>query len=321
MRFIVFVGFILSMFGCGDDDVTNGGDLGTDTGSTQAAIERGRYLVDNVVACPDCHTPRDSSGAFIAAEYLSGVECFARLPSGSCLNAPNLTNHETGLANRTDQDIERMIRDGVRPSATGDVPLFPAMPSYVFHNMTDSDLNAMVAYLRTIPGVSRTVPPSGPEFTVPAPANPLNPTIIPMPMEGYTQTERALRGRYLATHVGACMECHTRHIMGDPNVLDYTGFFQGGERFEIGLPVAPVSTNITSDPATGIGNWTVDDIVRAVREGSDPGGERLCPPMPAGPMNAYGGLTDEDALDIAHYIKSLPPAINEVEDTCAPPPM
>jgi hypothetical protein len=106
-----------------------------------------------------------------------------------------------------------------------------------------------------------------------------------------------------------------------PNVLDYSAFFQGGERFEIGLPVAPVSPNLTSDPETGLGDWTVDDVVRVLKQGTDEAGEALCPPMPAGPMSAYGGLTDGDALDIAHYIKSLPPAVNAVEDLCTWPPM
>jgi mono/diheme cytochrome c family protein len=311
------IGIVLFALGCnGDED-----SVDADTGSAAAAIERGRYLVDHVVGCPDCHTPRDETGAPISAQYLSGIECFAQLPSGSCLHAPNLTNHETGLANRTDDEIEAMIRDGVRPSATGAVALHPAMPSYVFHNMTEDDLNAMVAYLRSVPGVEHEVPRSGPEFEVPAPANPLDTALIPVPMAGYPDPERALRGRYLATHVGACLECHTRHVMGDPNVLDYTAFFQGGERFEIGLPVVPVSSNLTSDPETGLGDWSVEDIVRVLKQGTDEQGESLCPPMPGGPMGAYGGLTDSDALDIAHYIKSLPPAVNAIEDLCTWPPM
>jgi mono/diheme cytochrome c family protein len=317
--------FVFIALGCGDDDVDvvndgSGGTGGTgDTGSAAAAIERGKYLVDNVVGCPDCHTPRDSMGAPILEEYMSGAECFVQLPNMSCLNSRNLTNDETGLANRTDDDIKKMIRDGIRPSETGDVALSPVMPYYIFHNMTDEDLDAVVAYLRTIPAVAHEVPRSGVEFEVPAAATPIDPSAIPMPMAGYAEPEAALRGRYLASESGACMECHTRHVMNDPKVLDYSAFFQGGEQYPIGAPVIPVSANLTSDPETGLGNWTLDDIVKLLKEGTDKDGDGICPPMPAGAMAAYGGLKAGDALDIAHYLKSLPPAVNAVDDVCTWP--
>lgn len=300
-------------FACGEDD--------DDETSTQALVTRGQYLVDNVAACTDCHTPRDGTGQFITSSYLSGTPCFAELPSGSCLNAPNLTNHETGLANFTDADVGRMIRDGVRPAGTGDRPLSPVMPSYVFHNISDADLDAIVAYLRTVPGVDAAIGPSGPEFQVSAPANPLDPSLIPMPSPGYADAAAALRGRYLAGEVGICLECHTAHVMGDPNVLDYQGIFAGGERFDIGLPSVPVSNNLTSDPETGLGNWSIDEIAASLKLGVDRDGAGICPPMPVGPMGAFGGLTDADARDIAHYLKSLPPIVNAVDDVCTFPPL
>jgi hypothetical protein len=301
----------LSILACGGDD-----DAPADS-----PIERGQYLVDHVAVCQDCHTPRDEAGAPIADQYLAGAACFARLPNGSCLNTRNLTNHETGLANRSDDEIKRMIRDGIRPAATGDEPLSPVMPYYVLHNMSDSDLDAVVAYLRTVPGVDRAIERSGVEFEVPAAANPLDTSLIPMPVAGYGDTAAALRGRYLAGEVGVCLECHTRHVMGDPNVLDYSGIFAGGERFEVGLPAVPVSSNLTSDAETGLGTWTVEDIVRVIKEGADKDSEGICPPMPVGPMGPFVGLTDEDARDIAHYVKSLPPVVNAIDDVCTFPPM
>lgn len=296
---------------CSSDDDT----------SVSSPVERGKYIVDNVAACQDCHTPRDEAGAPIAAQYLAGAECFVQLENGSCLNTRNLTNHETGLLNRTDEEIKRMIREGIRPAVTGDEPLSPVMPYYVLHNMSDDDLNAVVAYLRTVPGVEHAIPRSGVEFEVPAPANLLDPSRVPMPMQGYEDTPAALRGRYLAGEVGICLECHTRHTMGDPNVLDYDAIFAGGEEFEVGLPVTVVSKNITSDAETGLGQWSVDDIVNAVLQGKDKDGAGLCPPMPAGPMGAFGGLKPEDVRDIAHYLKSLPPVSNAIDDMCTFPPM
>jgi mono/diheme cytochrome c family protein len=296
---------------CGDKDDT----------SVESPVARGQYIVDHVAVCQDCHTPRDEMGAPIAAQYLAGAACFAALPSGSCLNTRNLTNHETGLLNRTDAEIKRMIRDGIRPAATGDEPLSPVMPYYIFHNMTDADLDAVVAYLRTVPGVDHAIDRSGPEFEVQAAANPLDTNVIPMPMTGYVDTPAALRGRYLASQAGVCLECHTQHLMADPNVVDYSAIFAGGEEFQIGLPVAPVSSNLTSDPETGLGNWTIDDIVRVIKEGKDTDSAGICPPMPVGPMGPFAGLTDADARDIAHYIKSLPPVVNAIDDQCTFPPM
>ncbi len=298
--------------GCGGED--------DDETVAQPPVERGKYLVNNVAACIDCHTPRNEAGP-IPEMFLAGVKCFAQLPNGSCLNTRNLTNHETGLANRSDADIKRMIRDGVRPAVTGDEPLSPVMPYYVFHNITDADLDAIVVYLRTVPGVNNPIDRSGPEFEVPAAANPLDEARIPMPAADYSDQPAALRGRYLAGGVGICLECHTEHIMGDPNVLDYDGIFAGGERFEVGLPTVPVSKNLTSDPETGLAEWSVEEIVTAIKVGTDRDGAGICPPMPSGVMAAFGGLTEADALDIAHYLKSLPPIVNAVDDVCTFPPM
>ena len=66
----------------------------------------------------------------------------------------------------------------------------------------------------------------------------------------------------------------------------------------------------------------MQDIVNAIKRGEDPNqdGAPLCPPMPAGPMGAFGGITDEDARDIAHYLLSIPPGDNLVPADCAPMP-
>jgi mono/diheme cytochrome c family protein len=318
--------FILGalLVACSDDkdttDVTDPDEGGEVTPVDPVA--RGQYLVDRVSVCQDCHTPRNEMGAPIPELYLSGAECFVQLENGSCLATRNLTNHETGLLNRSDDEIKRMFQDGIRPAATGEEALFPVMPYYSFHNMTDQDADAIVAYLRTVPGVDHAVPRRGVEFDLPGPANYLDPALIPTPAEDAVERKAALRGRYLAAQAGVCLECHTRHVMGDPNVLDLQGLFAGGEEYQVGLPVVPVSKNLTSDAETGLGDWAVEDIVKVVQQGTDKMGDGICPPMPVGPMGAFAGLTDEDVSDIAYYIKSLPPLVNMIEDMCVfPPPM
>jgi len=304
-----------------------GGETGGDGGVVLTPLQsRGKYLVDNVVACGDCHTPRKADGSPDFTKYLAGNAMFVVLPNGDKMASRNLTNDETGLKNRTDAEIKAMFMDGKRPlsTGTGTEALNPVMPYYVFHNMTSADGDAIVAYLRTVKGVMNELPRRSASFDLPMPAKYIDPNKIPLPLDTFAERESALRGRYLAAESGLCVECHTEHQMGaDP--IKTAKMFQGGEDFSAffatTLMIHPVSKNLTSDNATGLGTWTVEDIVKVLKMGKAKDGSGICPPMPVGPMGAYGGLTDADALDIANYIKSLPPATNAIVDMCVFPPM
>jgi mono/diheme cytochrome c family protein len=303
-------------------------DAGDDSGmdaSMEDPVARGEYLVSHVAVCGDCHTPRNPDGSFNTGRLLAGVACFIDADpadaNAGCLSTANLTDHETGLANRTAAEIKDMFLSGERPDGTA---LHPFMPYWVFGNMRDSDADAIVAYLRTVDGVNHMLPPNQPPFEAPAEPAPRWPeSMIPSPRSNYPDQEAALRGRYLAGNIGICMECHTpRDNMGSPIIAMA---FQGANEFgrlELGLPpVFPdiiYSANITSDVATGIGDYSVSDIVRVLQNGEDKdqGGAPICPPMPAGPMGAFGGLTDRDARDIAHYLLSMPPATNMIPNDC-----
>jgi hypothetical protein len=339
----------------GGDAATDGpsGDTATD-GSTDGGLTalqaRGKYLVNTVIGCPECHTPMNAMGQPDLTKFLAGNANFVVLPNGDKLGSRNLTNDPTGLKNRTDDEIKNMFQNGKRPiqgtgdagttgdaggdggaadggAADGGAPagsnafLNPIMPYYVFHNMTDDDANAIVAYLRTVPGVNNEIPRRGPSFDVPAPANYLNPATIPQPLATYPDQASATRGRYLATQSGLCIECHTKHLMGGPDPLDTTKFFQGGEDFSAffaaTLMIHPVSANLTSDNATGLGTWSLMDVLNVLQKGKDKAGMGICPPMP---VQDYANLTEGDATDIANYIKSLPPATNLVPDMCSFPP-
>jgi hypothetical protein len=96
--------------------------------------------------------------------------------------------------------------------------------------------------------------------------------------------------------------------------IDLDSVFAGGRGFEIGPPFPAIvyAANITSD-STGVGLDTADDIRTVLLQGVSHG-EPLCPPMPVGPDGAFGGLTPQDALDIAVYLKSIPPIRKTVSD-------
>ncbi|MEY2933998.1 MAG: hypothetical protein RL033_4747, partial [Pseudomonadota bacterium] len=189
-------------------------------------------------------------------------------------------------------------------------------------NMRESDADAIVAYLRTVPGVEHRLGPSqAPFLPPPAPVPRVPEALIPLPRADYPESAAALRGRYLAGNIGACLDCHTPRVQGRP-ALDRA--FQGGMSFRrelLGLPEdypeLIYTANLTPH-ATGIADYGVADVVRALRFGEDKDGGSLCPPMPAGPGGALGGLSEADASDIGHYLLSLPPAENVIPVDCRP---
>lgn len=120
------------------------------------------------------------------------------------------------------------------------------------------------------------------------------------------------RGEYLVTIMG-CTDCHTPgHFLGQP---DISRFLSGSDvGFEIPGLGTFVGPNLTPDP-TGLGAWTEEEIAAALRTGLRPDGSLLAPAMPW--MN-YAALTDDDALAIAAYLKTLPPVANDVPGPFGP---
>lgn len=115
------------------------------------------------------------------------------------------------------------------------------------------------------------------------------------------------RGKYLVGLM-SCSDCHTPgSFSGKPDMSRYlagsdVGFAMPG----LGYFYGP---NLTPDKKTGLGDWSQDQIVAALRTGARPDGRQLAPIMP---WQAFATLTDEDADAIAAYLKSLPPMENKV---------
>lgn len=120
----------------------------------------------------------------------------------------------------------------------------------------------------------------------------------------------AERGQYLVDGLAACGNCHTPR---NPDGSFNTDLYLAGG-FEINeLPAFDVYTpNITPDADTGIGGWSIEEIVTAIREGHTPEGETIGPPMPIG---FYNNLSDDDAHSIARYLQSIPAIHNEVPES------
>jgi mono/diheme cytochrome c family protein len=128
-----------------------------------AAVARGKYLV-TIASCHDCHTPGYFLGKPDMARFLGGSEVGFELPGLGVFLGPNLTpDKETGLGNWTDKQVVEAIQQGKRPDNR---MLAPIMPYHAFANLTPQDVNAIVAFLRSIPPVKNKVPgPFGPNET------------------------------------------------------------------------------------------------------------------------------------------------------------
>ena len=320
---------------CGSDDTVTPApsDGGTDRTIPDAGdpIARGKYLIDTAAVCSDCHTPRNATGGPDSTRYLAGIDCFIgtdkvanpNAPGPGCLSSPNLTNDSTGLRNFTDQEIKNLFMHGVKPLNRGF--LNSVMPYWVYANFTDDDANAVVAYLRTVPAVAHESMANQAPWVDPPQAPPIDMNTVFAPArEGNPNFDSQMRGRYLAATAGACIECHTPETL--PGQPDRTRWFAGRRVFDsrvMGLPptypAEIFAANLTSD-ATGLAGYTVEQIVRALKSGLDNEGRGICPPMPAGPVGPYANMTDNDATDIAQYLKALPPIANERTDCVAPSP-
>ena len=121
-----------------------------------------------------------------------------------------------------------------------------------------------------------------------------------------------VRGRYLVT-IMSCNDCHTPgYFYGAP---DTTRLLSGSDIGWTGPWGVVHARNLTPD-STGIGSWSVEQIVTALRTGNTPDGSQLAPIMPW--MN-YADILDEgDARAIAAYLKSLPPVVHKNRDRVPP---
>jgi mono/diheme cytochrome c family protein len=122
-----------------------------------------------------------------------------------------------------------------------------------------------------------------------------------------------VRGRYLVT-IMSCNDCHTPgYFYGAPDTLR---LLSGSDLGWVGPWGVVHARNLTPDSATGIGSWTTEQIVTALRTGNTPDGTQLAPIMPW--MNYSSILDQDDAMAIAAYLKSLPPVTHKNLDRIPP---
>lgn len=247
----------------------------------EATVARGKILVE-IVRCTECHG-KDLSGMLWANHPLAGT-----------FGPTNLTSGENGIAGYTDEDYIRAIRHGI--GRDGKALIY--MPSNFYVDLNQSDLGAIIAYLKTLPASSEPGPPNG--WTGPylwrfvlgnpqgLPALKMidHEAIAAIPV-GPDPSDTLAYGAYLAL---PCKSCHGTDFAGLPLL----------ERLRVPSP------NITPH---NLGDWTEEDFFTAMREGVLPDGTYI--PQTLMPWEAIGQLTDDELYAIWVYLQSLPAIADE----------
>ena len=255
-----------------------------------ASVKRGSYLVNTVMTCANCHSPKGPPDAVKGKDYSGGLE-FDEKPFK--VTASNITqDKETGIGKWTRAQIRTAILEGKRPNGT---PLAEIMPTSFYKILTPSDTTAIVDYLRTLKPVSNKVP--DPIYKIQLPHH-----LFPGAEKPYTATQlrdKVKRGFYLVT-IAHCMECHSPMTDKGPDYVN--GLGAGGHEFKGPWGVS-VSRNITSHKEKGIGAWTDAEIKRAITDGVRKDGTKLKPPMG---YQYYKGMTNGDLDAMVAYLRTLP---------------
>ena len=257
----------------------------------QSPIERGSYLVNTIMTCGNCHSPKGPPEVVAGKEFSGGIR-FDEPPFD--VTASNITpDKETGIGAWSGADIKKALLDGVRPNG---VRLAEIMPTNFYRILTPSDLNAIVAYLRSLKPVRNKVP--DPIYKIALPH-----VIFPGAEKPFAQrdlNDKVKRGFYLAT-IGHCMECHTP--MTSTHVDYENSLGKGGREFPGPWGVSK-SVNITSHRTAGIGAWSDAEVKRSITQGISRDGRKMLPPMG---YAYYAKMTERDLDAIVAYLRTVPP--------------
>ena len=277
---------------------------------TAERLQRGQYLVNQVMACGACHTSRATGNPLMEGEqtdlFLAGGNSYS--DRAGTTYVPNITpDVETGIGGWTDDEILRAVRDGVAKDGHF---LLPMMPYDEYQHLSDEDGKSVVAYLRSVPPAKAPRPRVENQIKL-IPKILLTKIGVQMhaPVANVTAPSRAdgvAYGRYLAS-IAACNGCHSLtarapHREGDPL------FLAGSEvPFSDARLGKVYARNLTPDVETGIGKYKTADVKTALRNGKRLDGKRMAPPMSV-MIPHYSGMTDDDLDALVAYLGSLRPA-------------
>lgn len=251
-------------------------------------IRRGRYLT---IAgdCVSCHTRAGG------APFEGGLGL--QTPFG-VIYSPNLTSDAaTGIGDWTPDQFYRALHEGIAP---GGRHLYPALPYPHFTLVSRPDADAILAFLKTVPARHYEQPANRLPFPIDIRAgmiawNALN--FTPRTFQSNPAQSAAWnRGAYLVEGLEHCGACHTpRTLLGAEN---------NGHAFQGGVLDHWLAPDLTGNMRTGLGRWSVRDLVEYLKTGRN-GQSNAAGPMAEVVTYSTSLLSDDDLMAIATYIKSL----------------
>jgi cytochrome c2 len=270
---------------------------------TPARVAQGEKLAS--MLCVKCHYNEESHK--LTGKELSEVTQFGKIYSRNITHDPTV-----GIGNWTDGELITLIRTGVRPDGQY-IP--PYMPKLV--NISDEDLYSVISFLRSdnpmVQADPTSQPPSKPSFLTKFLCTiAFKPFPLPKhPIANPDTTNPVTLGKYIALHQLECYSCHSEDFAKN----DYqfpeksSGFFGGGNTLVDKEGHKLLSLNLTMDDETGIGKWSEDEFVTAVKTGILPNGQ----PGLRYPMEPYTNLTEKEVRAIYAYLKTVPKVHHKVE--------
>nr|WP_298721224.1 cytochrome c [uncultured Steroidobacter sp.] len=274
------------------------GALPSNASAPEDAVARGRYVA-TAANCASCHTSEQG-------QPYAGSRAF-QTPFGTLYSTNITPDPETGIANWSEQDLARALREGVNPEGAH---LYPAFPYTAYTKMSDADVSALYAYLRTIEPVQSRAPQNELRF-------PYNQRwalrlwkALYLDAGEYkqdtAQSAEWNRGAYLVEALGHCGACHSpRGVLGGQSADaamtggEYIDRVRSEESREWSAP------NLTSSQ-NGLAAWSVEELASYLKTGRNSFTQTFGP-MNEVIMNSTRHLSDADTRAMAVYLKSLAP--------------
>ena len=244
-----------------------------------AVIARGEHLANYVSVCVDCHGAKLEGGIVVDDPALGRIV------------APNLTTGQGGVGGQlTDADFVRVLRYGILPDGRS----AQVMPSDDYQHVSDADLAAIIAYVRSLPPQESNLPANE--------LRPLGRTLLALGQLPLLMAERVDAkvehpaaveesvsldyGQYLG-RIAGCTGCHGPGLSGGP--------------IPAAPPDWPQAANLT--PSGEVGQWTETDFINTMRTGVNPAGKTLDQRMP---WFRYRSMTDDELKALWLFIQSAP---------------
>lgn len=263
---------------------------------TPQRVQQGAKIAS--MLCNNCHADNNRQ---LTGKKLEDIPTMF----GTFYSANITQDSIAGIGRWTDGQIYAMLRTQIRPdhSYNAFMPNFPLM--------ADEDIYSIIAYLHSDDPAVQPSRSEGPKSQAslfakfltqyvlspdPLPAHP-----VPLP----DTTNAVERGRYLANAQLGCYHCHSGDLIKVDGMVPENsfGFYQGGSKLRDIDGNDILSANLTPDMETGIGKYTAEEFIQAVKYGKRRDGTML-----RYPMTPHTALTDEEAKAIYAYLRTLPPS-------------